>query len=126
MKANISRQGIRTLEHLAGLSLRSRTVALLFAAVAAVAIGASRLALGAHSFAEVALGGAAGLLGAFGMLLLAGRRPSGLDARRIVVIAVLVAVLFHGLHLRAEAQIRFAAWKISRVLAVCQSDDVRL
>ena len=41
-------------------------------------------------------------------------------------IAAVVAVIFHGLHLPAEAHIRSTAWRFAHVLAVCQSDEVRL
>ena len=96
------------------------------AALAAFVIGVSRLALGAHSPAEVLIGAGVGLAGALALPLLAGPAPQGLDARRIAVIAVAVVVIFHGMHLPAEAHIRSTAWRFANVLAVCQSSDVRL
>jgi hypothetical protein len=39
---------------------------------------------------------------------------------------VAVVVIFHGMHLPAEAHIRSTAWRFAHVLAVCQSSDVRL
>jgi membrane-associated phospholipid phosphatase len=111
---------------LAALLLRRRAAVLALAALAAVAIGISRLALGLHSPAEVVIGGAVGLAGAWALLMLAGPPPERLDARRIAYIAVVIAVIFHGLHLPAEAHIRSTAWRFAHVLAVCQSDEVRL
>jgi membrane-associated phospholipid phosphatase len=111
---------------LAALLLRRRSVVLPLAALAAFVIGASRLSLGAHSPAEVMLGAAVGLAGALALPLLAGPAPKGLDARRVAVIAVAVVVIFHGMHLPAEAHIRSTAWRFANVFAVCQSADVRL
>ena len=111
---------------LAALLLRRRSVVLPLAALAAFVIGVSRLSLGAHSPAEVMIGAAVGLAGALALPLLAGPAPKGLDARRVAVIAVAVVVIFHGMHLPAEAHIRSTAWRFASVLAVCQSADVRL
>jgi membrane-associated phospholipid phosphatase len=111
---------------LAALLLRRRSAVLAMAALAAIVIGISRLALGAHSPAEVIIGAAVGLAGAFALPLLAGPTPRGLDARRVAVIAVAVVVIFHGMHLPAEAHIRSTAWRFAHVLAVCQSSEVRL
>jgi membrane-associated phospholipid phosphatase len=111
---------------LAALLLRWRHAALLVAVLAAGVIGFSRLALGMHSPREVAIGAGVGLLGAWTLLLLAGRPPPELEGRRIMVIAVAVVVLFHGLHLPAEARIRGTAWRLAHMLSVCQSAEVRL
>ena len=111
---------------LAVLLLRWRHAALLVAAMAAGVIGISRLALHMHSPAEVMIGASVGLAGAWTLLLLAGRPPPDLNGRRIAVIAVAVVVLFHGLHLPAEAHIRGSAWRLAQMLSVCQSPGVRL
>ena len=111
---------------LAALLLRRRSAALPLAALVAIVIGISRLALGLHSPAEVVIGAGVGLAGAAALLVLAGRPPEGLGVRRIAVIAAVVAVLFHGLHLPAEAHIRSTAWRFAHLLAVCQSDEMRL
>jgi membrane-associated phospholipid phosphatase len=111
---------------LAVLLLRWRHAALPVAALAAGVVGISRLALGMHSAEEVAIGAGVGLLGAWTLLLLAGRPPPDLDGRLIAVIAVAVLVLFHGLHLPAEAHIRSTAWRLAHMLSVCQSAEVRL
>ena len=52
--------------------------------------------------------------------------PSGLDVRRIVIVAAAIAVVFHGLHFPAEAHIRATAFRVVQMLAICQSDDARL
>ena len=79
-----------------------------------------------HSPAEVMIGAGVGLAGALALPLLAGPTPRGLDGRRVAVIAVAVVVIFHGMHLPAEAHIRSTAWRFANVFAVCQSSDVRL
>jgi membrane-associated phospholipid phosphatase len=107
---------------LAGLLLRGRAAAMLLAGLAALVIGISRLVLGLHSPAEVLIGACVGLAGAWVLLTLAGPRPARLDPRRVAVIAAIVALIFHGLHLPAEAHIRLTAWRVAQVLGVCQSD----
>jgi membrane-associated phospholipid phosphatase len=111
---------------LAAVLWRRRSAVLGMAALAAIVIGLSRLALGVHSPAEVMIGAGVGLAGALALPLLAGPTPRGLDGRRIAVIAVAVVVIFHGMHLPAEAHIRSTAWRFAKVFAVCQSSDVRL
>ena len=111
---------------LAAVLWRRRSAVLGMAALAAIVIGLSRLALGVHSPAEVMIGAGVGLAGALALPLLAGPTPRGLDGRRIAVIAVAVVVIFHGMHLPAEAHIRSTAWRFANVFAVCQSSDVRL
>ena len=106
---------------LAALLLRRPRPALFVAIVAAVVIGISRLALGAHSMTEVAVGAGVGLAGALALIGLSGPPPESLSARRIATVATLVALVFHGLHLPAEAHIRSTAWRLSQVLGVCQS-----
>lgn len=110
---------------LAALTVRRR-VALLLAVLAAAVIGATRLALGVHSPIEVAIGAGVGLTGALALVLLAGPSPAGLDTKRIAVLAVAVVIIFHGLHLPAEAHIRGTAWRFAQSLGVCQSDEPRL
>jgi membrane-associated phospholipid phosphatase len=111
---------------LAALLLRRRASVLPVAVLAAVLVGVSRLVLGAHSLPEVLLGAMVGLAGALALPLLAGPPPSGLDVRRIAIVVVAVVVVFHGLHFPAEAHIRATAYRVAHMLAVCQSDDVRL
>jgi membrane-associated phospholipid phosphatase len=111
---------------LAALLPRRRASVLPVAVLAAVVVGISRLVLGAHSLPEVVLGAMVGLAGALALPLLAGPPPSGLDVRRIAIIVAAVVVVFHGLHFPAEAHIRATAYRVAHLLAVCQSDDVRL
>lgn len=111
---------------LAALVLRRHASVLPVAAFAAVVIGLSRLVLGAHSLPEVVLGAAVGLAGAFALSWMAGSPPPGLGLRRIAIIALAVVVVFHGLHLPAEAHIHATALRVAQMLSVCQSKDVRL
>jgi membrane-associated phospholipid phosphatase len=111
---------------LAALLLRRRRPALVVAVLAALVIGISRLALGAHSTPEVMVGAGVGLAGALTLVGLAGAPPETLDARRVAMVAIVVAVVFHGLHLPAEAHIRSTAYRLSYLLGVCQSDELRL
>jgi membrane-associated phospholipid phosphatase len=110
---------------LAALLLRRSRMALLLAAGVAALIGMTRLALGAHTPVEVLVGAAVGLAGAWALVSLAGRPPAGIDARRIAVLAGAVVLIFHGMHLPAEAHIRNTAWRFAQSLVVCQSDELR-
>jgi membrane-associated phospholipid phosphatase len=111
---------------LAALLLRRRASVLPVAVLAAIVIGVSRLVLGVHSLPEVVIGAMVGLAGALALPLLAGPPPPGLDVRRIAVVVAGIVVLFHGLHFPAEAHIRATAHRVANMLAVCQSNDVRL
>jgi membrane-associated phospholipid phosphatase len=111
---------------LAALLLRRHATVLPLAALAALVVGISRLALGAHSLPEVALGAAVGLAGAYVLQWIAGPPPANLNVRRIVVIAVATVVVFHGMHFPAEAHIRATAFRFAQSFAVCQSDGTRL
>jgi membrane-associated phospholipid phosphatase len=111
---------------LAAVLLGRRASVLPLAALVAVLIGISRIVLGAHSLQEVLLGALVGMVGASALLLIAGRLPPTLNVRRIAVVAVAVVVVFHGLHLPAEAHIRATAFRFAQIFAVCQSDGMRL
>ena len=110
---------------LAALLIRRHAIALALALLAAVVIGLSRLALGVHSPAELAIGGIVGLAGVLALIRLAGPAPRALDARRIGLVAILVVAVFHGLHLPAEAHIRATAQRTALLLGVCQADQAR-
>jgi membrane-associated phospholipid phosphatase len=98
--------------------LSGRRVSILPAALlAAIVIGISRLVLGMHSLPEVILGALVGLAGAAALLRLAGAPPR-LDIAPLVAVVVAVAVLFHGLHLPAEAAIRHTAYRAARAAQI--------
>lgn len=90
---------------------RRRPAVLAVAGLAALLIGATRLGLGLHTPAEVALGGALGVLGAFGFTWLAGKPPK-LRLRWLFAAVVAVALLLHGRHLDSEARIHAAAFAL--------------
>ena len=105
---------------LVALLTRRRASILPVAILAAVVIGVSRLVLGAHSVPEVVLGALVGLAGAVALMALTGAPPA-LRSGRVFAVVILVAALFHGTHLPAEAAIRHSA--ISMLLrSVCQSE----
>ena len=106
---------------LAALLTRRRASILPVAALAAVVIGVSRLVLGLHSVPEVVLGALVGLAGAAALLTLAGAPPALRPSRLLAVVAI-VATLFHGMHLPAEAAIRHTAFRAAHLLSVCQPD----
>jgi len=104
---------------LAALLTGRRRSILPVALLAAVVIGMSRLVLGAHSLPEVILGAVVGLAGAAALLRFAGPPPP-LRLAPIVAVVVVVAALFHGMHLQAEAAIRQTAYRAGLLFAVCQ------
>lgn len=106
---------------LAALLLRRTGSVLPAAALAAAVIGFSRLALGMHSVPEVALGAAVGLAGALALAHYARPVPRLLPGRLLAVVVV-VAALFHGFHLPAEAAIRHTAFRAARLLSVCRPE----
>lgn len=106
---------------LAALLLRRRTSILPIAALAGAMIGASRLALGMHSPAEVAVGMVVGLAGTAAWIRLAGPVPR-LQSGRLAAVVLLVALPLHGLHLPAEPTIRATAVQASRLFAACRTN----
>ncbi len=104
---------------LTGLLSRRRTAAVLISLAIVTLIGLSRLLLGAHSLPEVVVGSLVGLAGAAVLLRLAGPPPPGFDLRRTALVAATVLVLFHGLHMPAEAHIRASASFLARYFGVC-------
>ena len=105
---------------------RRRGAVVPLALVAAVLVGASRLALGVHSLPEVILGALVGLAGARLLVRLAGPPPPDINGWRIAAIAMVTVAVFHGLHMPAEAHIRATAFRVAKMLSVCQSEDLRL
>ena len=110
---------------LAMLLLRRRLSVLPIAALAGVVIGVSRLMLGVHSLPEVVLGAIVGLAGAAALVHLAGPVPR-IKVTPLVGAVAIVAVLFHGTHLRAETEIRFVAWRMAQVFSVCRPQNAHL
>ncbi|HLJ05475.1 MAG TPA: phosphatase PAP2 family protein [Acetobacteraceae bacterium] len=106
---------------LAAMLRRRRGVVLPVALLTAVIIGASRLVLEVHTWPEVTVGALVGMAGASLMPRLAGAPPPSVNFSRLVLIAVLVAVVFHGLHMPAEAEIHSTAWRLAHYLGVCRA-----
>jgi hydrogenase/urease accessory protein HupE len=104
---------------LAALLIPLRSSMLPVALLAAIVIGASRVLLGMHSFPEVVVGALIGLAGAAALLRFAGPPPA-LRIAPLVVVIVLVAGLFHGLHLPAEAAIRHTAFRAAQFIPACR------
>jgi membrane-associated phospholipid phosphatase len=104
---------------LAAMFTRRRTSILPAAILAAVVIGVSRLVLGMHSLPEVIVGALLGLAGAAALMRFAGQPPR-LNLAPIVAVVVIVAVIFHGLHLPAEAAIRSTALRAAQLIPACR------
>jgi membrane-associated phospholipid phosphatase len=105
---------------LAIMLTRRRTNIIPAALLAAVVIGFSRMVLGAHSFPEVVIGALIGLAGAAALMRFAGPPPD-LKLAPLVTIIAIVASLFHGLHLPAEAAIRHTALRAAQYVPACRS-----
>jgi hypothetical protein len=106
---------------LVAMLTRRSTGVLPAAILAAVVIGLTRLGLGMHSLPEVVLGAAIGLAGAMALPRLAGPPPV-LRVVPLVLTAAVVAALFHGLHMPAEAAIRHTAWRIANYIPACRAE----
>jgi membrane-associated phospholipid phosphatase len=105
---------------LAAMLSRRRASILPAAMLAAIVIGVSRLVLGLHSLPEVVIGALIGLTGAAALLRFAGSPPR-LKVAPLITIIVVVAALFHGLHLPAEAAIRHTAFRAAQFIPACRS-----
>ncbi len=104
---------------LAAMLSRQRATILPAALVAAVVIGISRFVLGMHSLAEVVIGALIGLTGAAALLKFAGPPPR-LRTGPLIAVIVMIVVLFHGLHLPAEAAIRHTALRVAQYIPACR------
>lgn len=89
------------------------------ALLAAIVIGISRLVLGMHSFPEVVIGALLGIAGAAALMRFGGQPPQ-LRIAPLVAVVVVVAMLFHGLHLPAEAAIRHTAFRAAQYIPACR------
>lgn len=105
---------------LAAMLTRRRASILPAALVAACVIGLSRLVLGMHSLPEVIVGALIGLAGAAALLRFAGRPPPTVGVAPLVAVVVVVAAVFHGLHLPAEAAIRHTALNLAKFIPACR------
>jgi membrane-associated phospholipid phosphatase len=103
---------------LAAMLTRRRASILPVAVFAAIVIGLSRLVLGMHSLPEVVVGALIGLAGAVALLHLAGPPPR-LQIAPLFAVVVVVAALFHGMHLPAEAAIRHTAFRAAQYIPAC-------
>jgi membrane-associated phospholipid phosphatase len=108
---------------LAAMLTRRRTSIMPAAMLAALVIGLSRLVLRVHSLPEVIFGAMIGLAGAAAMLYFAGKPPR-LHLAPLVAVVVVVAALFHGLHLPAEAAIRHTAFRAAQYIPACRGTPV--
>jgi membrane-associated phospholipid phosphatase len=97
-----------------------RRLAVSAAVLAALLIGISRLALGVHTPLEILVGGATGIFGAWLVARVAGPMPK-FRRNRVVIAAVLVVVLLHGMHMPAEAHIRGLAERVAQFLPACRT-----
>lgn len=104
---------------LAGMFTRRGTSILPAAVMAAIVIGVSRLVLGVHSLPEVMIGALLGLAGAAALMRFAGPPPR-LKPAPLIAVVVIVAALFHGLHLPAEAAIRHTAFRAAQYIPACR------
>ena len=104
---------------LAAMLSRRRASILPVAVLAALVIGISRLVLGMHSVPEVVLGALIGLSGAGALLRFAGTPPR-FSVAPLATVIVIVAALFHGLHLPAEAAIRHTAFRAAQYIPACR------
>ncbi len=104
---------------LAAMLTRQRASILPAALIAAIVIGLSRLVLGAHSLPEVIVGALIGLTGAGALMRFAGPPPA-LSLAPLIAVIVIVAAIFHGLHLPAEAAIRHTAFRAAQFIPACR------
>ena len=104
---------------LAAMLTRRRNSILPAAVLAAIVISVSRLVLGMHTLPEVILGALIGLTGAAALLRFAGPPPR-LRIAPLIAVIVVVAAVFHGLHLPAEAAIRHTAFRAAQFIPACR------
>ncbi len=101
---------------LAPASPAGTALAVLGGGAVALCIGLTRLALHAHTLADVLVGAVVGVAGAAAMRWMAGPRPVRLSQPRLLLLACVVMLLFHGHRVEAEMRIRWLAldvWPLS-------------
>ena len=108
---------------LAAMLTRRRASIVPAALLAAFVIGVSRVVIGVHSLPEVVVGALIGLAGAVALLRFVGPPPR-LHIAPLFAVVVVVAALFHGLHLPAEAAIRHTALRAAQYIPACRGTPV--
>jgi membrane-associated phospholipid phosphatase len=108
----------------AALFSPSRLGVAVVAAIAAILIGQTRLALGVHSVAEVILGALVGIGGAVALHGMAGPPPN-LRVLPLAVAVGAVVIALHGTRLPAETTIRHTAGLLRQLVPVCQASPGR-
>lgn len=101
-------------------SVRARWWWALLPLAVALAVGASRLAVGAHTWLEVITGGAVGVVGAAFAGSIAGQTPRNLRLRPLLAGIGALGLLLHGYHLPAEAAIQNRFSNHFWLLAACE------
>ncbi len=92
------------------LGLRPRLAVTVAIGVALAALfGASRVAVHAHSVADVVAGGTVGVLALAGFAGVAGAPPPSLRPGRLVLVCIPLVLLLHGVRLNLEPRLRGAA-----------------
>ena len=94
---------------LAPRSVAGTLLAAFAGGLVALLFGMTRLALQVHTVTDVLAGAAVGVLGAVAMRAMAGERPRDLSPPRLVLLACVVMIAFHGNRLEAESHIRLWA-----------------
>lgn len=107
---------------LAAVLTRRRSSMLPAAIAAAALIGVSRLVLGLHSLPEVCIGAVLGLAGTAALMRYAGHVPR-LRPLPLAAVATVVMLIFHGLHLPAEAAIRHTAYRAAWFIPACRGES---
>lgn len=100
--------------------------ALVAASVVAAVIGVTRLALHAHTRADVVVGAVIGIAGAVVLAWLAGERPARVRRAWPLAASVGVMALLHGTHLQAESEIERLAhlvWPVTVSMAEGQAAE---
>ena len=78
----------------------------------AVVVGATRVALGDHSWGEVVIGAAIGTVGAVSFTVFAARAAGTVSNRALIGACLPVLLLFHGVHLSFEQTIHHASAEV--------------
>jgi membrane-associated phospholipid phosphatase len=86
------------------------------ASLIAFVIGMSRLQLDKHSIAEVFVGGGIGVTGAVSFVRLGGPPVASLGRVRLLLVALLVVTVLHGVRVSFEAGVARASGDVAKVL----------